>query len=134
MPVDRRSIVVVVLALLLGVLLAACGGDGDGDETGATGENPATTVSTQGAEDGAEGDAAAGKDVFASAGCGSCHVFEAAGSNGTAGPNLDEADPSFDEAVEQITNGGGGMPAFGDQLSKEAIRNVAAFVVESGSD
>ena len=125
----RRSIVVLVLiALSSGVLIAGCGGD---DETGATGENPATTVSTQGAEEGTEGDPAVGKDVFASAGCGSCHALEEAGSSGTAGPSLDEADVGFDEAVDQITNGGGGMPAFGDQLSKEKIRDVAAFVVES---
>ena len=125
----RRSIVVLVLlALSSGALLAACGG---GDETGATAENPATTVSTQGAEEGTEGDPAVGKDVFASAGCGSCHALEEAGSSGTAGPSLDEADVGFNEAVDQIANGGGGMPAFGDQLSKEKIRDVAAFVVES---
>lgn len=126
----RRSTVAgFALALACAGVLNACGGDGE--ETGATGENPATTVSTQGAEEGTEGDPAVGKDVFASAGCGSCHVLEEAGSSGTAGPSLDEADVSFDEAVDQITNGGGGMPAFGDQLSKEKIRDVAAFVVES---
>ena len=31
--------------------------------------------------------------------------------------------------VQQVTNGGGGMPAFGGQLSEEEISNVAAFVV-----
>ncbi len=33
-------------------------------------------------------------------------------------------------AEEQVTNGGGGMPAFKDQLSSEEISNVAAYVVE----
>jgi mono/diheme cytochrome c family protein len=39
--------------------------------------------------------------------------------------------PSFDAAVEQITNGGGVMPAFGEQLSDQQIRDLAAYVVES---
>ena len=79
----------------------------------------------------ADGNAEAGKAVFASAGCGGCHVFSAAGSNGTAGPNLDEAQPDYEEAAEQIANGGGGMPPFKGQLSEEQIADVAAFVSES---
>ena len=34
------------------------------------------------------------------------------------------------EAIAQVTNGGGGMPAFGDQLTKQQISDVAAFVTE----
>ena len=34
------------------------------------------------------------------------------------------------EAIEQVTNGGGGMPPFGGTLSEEEIQNVAAFVVQ----
>ena len=80
---------------------------------------------------GAQGDPAAGEEVFASAGCGSCHTLQEAGASGTVGPNLDES--SIDEAgaVEQITQGGGGMPPFSGQLSEEQIRDVAAFVVAS---
>ena len=33
-------------------------------------------------------------------------------------------------AEKQVTNGGGGMPAFKGQLSSEEIANVAAYVVE----
>ena len=93
----------------------------------------ATTAATGGGaadeeEQGARGDAEAGKSVYASAGCGGCHVFEAAASNGTAGPNLDEAKPEYEEAAEQIANGGGGMPPFKGQLSEEQIADVAAFV------
>jgi mono/diheme cytochrome c family protein len=32
--------------------------------------------------------------------------------------------------VEQIRNGGGGMPAFGDRLSDQEIADVAAFVTQ----
>jgi cbb3-type cytochrome c oxidase subunit III len=69
-----------------------------------------------------------GKSVFASAGCGSCHTFQAAGSNGTIGPNLDEAKPPFELAIERVTNGRGAMPSFRDRLSDDQIQAVAEFV------
>jgi mono/diheme cytochrome c family protein len=80
---------------------------------------------------GGEGDAAAGKDVYASAGCGSCHTLADAGSTGTIGPNLDESSVDFEAAAEQIRTGGGGMPAFEGQLSEQEIADVAAYVTQS---
>ena len=77
------------------------------------------------------GDAAAGEAVFASAGCGACHTLEAAGSSGNVGPNLDEAKPSLELAIERVTAGRGAMPAFADQLDEAQIQNVAAYVVQS---
>jgi mono/diheme cytochrome c family protein len=77
------------------------------------------------------GDAAAGKAVFASAGCGSCHTLADAGTSGTIGPNLDQMKPSFDKAVETVTEGKAPMPSFKGQLSEEQIRDVAAYVSES---
>jgi mono/diheme cytochrome c family protein len=68
--------------------------------------------------------------VFASS-CGSCHVLAEAGTQGTIGPNLDETKPGLEEAIAQITNGGGGMPAFEDQLTEEQIREIAQYIVES---
>ena len=102
-----------------------CGGDDESD----TAEPPAATTTENGGSE--TGDAANGEQVYASAGCGGCHTFEAAGSTGSVGPNLDDAAPSFDLVVTQVTNGGGAMPAFGDELSEQEIRDVAAFV--SGS-
>jgi mono/diheme cytochrome c family protein len=64
--------------------------------------------------------------------CGSCHTLEKAGTSGAVGPNLDEAQPSFEDAVTQITNGGGGMPAFGEQLTDEQIRALARYVSAGG--
>ncbi len=119
---------VVALVALVGALAlvgAGCGGDDDGGGSAET--SPATTQTTGGGA----GDAANGEEVFASAGCGGCHTFAAAGSSGSVGPNLDDAAPSFDAVVTQVTNGGGSMPAFGDELSAQEIRDVAAFV--SGS-
>jgi mono/diheme cytochrome c family protein len=80
---------------------------------------------------GGGGDAAKGKAVFASAGCGTCHTLAAANSTGTVGPNLDDLKPPFDAVVTQVENGGGAMPAFKDQLSGGEIQDVAAFVVAS---
>ena len=81
----------------------------------------------------AEGDPAAGKEVFASAGCGSCHTFADAGAMGNVGPNLDDSSIDFAGAVQQITNGGGGMPPFSGQLSEDEIANVAAYVTTARS-
>jgi mono/diheme cytochrome c family protein len=78
-----------------------------------------------------QGDATAGKSVFASAGCGACHTLKAAGATGTVGPNLDQLKPPYDTVVHQVENGGGGMPPFKGQLSAKQIQDVAAFVVAS---
>ena len=79
----------------------------------------------------ANADAAAGAKVFASAGCGSCHTLSAAKASGQVGPNLDEAKPGYDTVLAKVTNGGGGMPSFGGQLSEQQIRDVAAYVATS---
>lgn len=76
---------------------------------------------------GSQGDAAAGKGVFVT-NCGACHTFADAGTTGTVGPDLDTLAPSFDAAVEQVTNGGGAMPPFKDSLSEKQIQDVAAYV------
>jgi cbb3-type cytochrome c oxidase subunit III len=65
--------------------------------------------------------------------CGSCHVLADAGTEGTVGPNLDQAKPQLQAAIRQITNGGGGMPAFEGQLTEQQIQRLAQYVVESTS-
>jgi mono/diheme cytochrome c family protein len=72
-----------------------------------------------------------GKAIFASAGCATCHTLAAAGATGTVGPNLDQAKPSVDTAIERITQGKGVMPSFKGQLSAAEIRAVAEFVSNS---
>ena len=111
----------VSVALLVG--LAACGGDDDAADTAATATAPA---------EGSGGDAVAGEEVWAIAGCGGCHTLAAAGSEGQLrGPNLDELQPDFDTVVRQVTNGGGGMPAFSERLTEQQIQDVAAYVSEN---
>ena len=70
------------------------------------------------------------KELFVQS-CGSCHTLADAGTTGTIGPDLDQLKPPLDAAVEQITNGGGGMPAFGDQLSEQQIQALAEYVVQA---
>ncbi|HZB85958.1 MAG TPA: c-type cytochrome [Gaiellaceae bacterium] len=132
----RKLALLAALLLALGaVALAGCGGDDEAAEEppAATTDEGTTTEeeTTTEADGGTEGDAEAGAQLFADNGCGNCHTLEAAGTTGTTGPNLDEVQPSFDAAVEQITNGGGVMPAFGESLSDQQIRDLAAYVVES---
>jgi cytochrome c6 len=99
-------------------------------------ETSETQTGTGETEPGGEqpaGDATAGEEVFASAGCATCHTLSAAGASGTVGPNLDEAQPSAELVVDRVTNGAGVMPPFADQLSEKQIQDVAAYVVESTS-
>jgi cytochrome c553 len=107
--------------------------------TGATGETGQTE--TGGAA--AEGDPAAGQEVFASAGCGSCHTVADAGSTGEVGPALDESLQGQDaEYVRtQIVDpnskiaegyGPGIMPEnYKEQLSEEELSNLVAFLADA---
>jgi mono/diheme cytochrome c family protein len=62
--------------------------------------------------------------------CSTCHG--ATGEGGNGGPSLLTMPLAQTEAgaIEQVTNGGGGMPAFKGQLSEEEIEDVAAYVVQ----
>ena len=103
---------------------------------------PATTAA------GAAGDAAKGKTVFASQGCGSCHTFKPAGSSGSIGPDLD-TQPQQDAKTANmplaaflhqsivdpnayIASGypKGVMPqTFGSQLSSSQLADLVAFLL-----
>lgn len=102
--------------------------------TGQDAADVAAYVASVAAKPGADGGGEAAappsdpKDLFAQQ-CGGCHVLADAGTTGTTGPNLDETQPGLDEAITQITEGGGGMPAFGGQLSEEQIRALAEYLV-----
>jgi mono/diheme cytochrome c family protein len=138
-PGRNLKVFTVVAVLLVVAMLASVEVFGAEHEEGEEGGEAAQTETGGedgggGGEDGGgggQGGGAAGEEVFASAGCGSCHTLEEAGTSGTVGPNLDES--SIDEAgaVQQIAEGGGGMPPFAGQLSEQEIQEVAAFVVAS---
>jgi mono/diheme cytochrome c family protein len=106
-----------VAVALSTLALAACGSSGTGTGT-ATG-----TGSGSGA-----GSTQTGKQIFLSVGCSGCHTLAAAGAHGNYGPNLDNLKPSEAAVVKQVTNGGGGMPAFASTLSSAEIKRVAQYV------
>ena len=99
------------------------------ENTTTTTTTAATTTSS--AAPSIQGNPAAGKAVFASAGCSGCHTLKAAGATGTIGPNLDQLKPPYDRIVHQVEVGGGPMPAFKGQLTDAQIHDVAAFVYTS---
>ena len=101
----------------------------EGEEAGHE-STPSETTGGGGGGGGGQGDAAAGKEIFV-ANCGSCHTLEEAGTSGNSCPGLDDVSVDFDGVVQQVTNGGGGMPAFQGTLSEQQIQDVAAFVVAS---
>ena len=133
-PMRRAALLLALLALSAGV--AGCGGGEDETATPETvaGSLPEDTTEAdtgESAEELPEGNAEAGGEVFAANGCGSCHTFQAAGSSGSVGPNLDESSIDYEGAFTTIKNGRGGMPSFEGQLSDQQIADVAAYVTES---
>ena len=126
-PTWKHGFVLALCLLAAPAGLAACGGGSGGAET------TSPTATSTAAGDTAGGTAEAGAAVWEKAGCGSCHVLAAAGSDGSVGPNLDDLKPDLTTVVTQVTVGGGGMPAFKDQLSEQEIAAVAAYVVKSTS-
>jgi cytochrome c553 len=72
-----------------------------------------------------------GKKLFVSHGCGSCHTLKAAGTKGTAGPNLDKVKPSYSKATDTITQGAPGMPSYKGILTTTQIQDVSAFIDQS---
>ena len=156
----------LLLIALFALLLVGCGGgeektataetvdttatQTDTGETGTgeteTGETETGETETGGDNEAVEGDAAAGEQVFASNGCGSCHTFEPAGSSGTTGPDLDELSDLAENANQplaeftrtSITSPNdyveegfpeGVMPAY-DQLSDDDLNNLVAFLTQ----
>jgi cytochrome c6 len=131
-PIHALPVVLVAAAL------AGCGGGGGDSSTdsGSSTPPPATTQqqSTSTATQPARRAPAKGPDgaqVFASAGCASCHTLAAANASGNVGPNLDDLQPDFATVQHQVENGGGGMPAFSGDLSQAEIDAVARYVSEN---
>ena len=129
--------VVVCIAFVVAMLSAVIVFGKEKEEPAGAATPPAQTTTTTAAATTTtaaapvQGNAAAGKGVFASAGCAGCHTLKAANATGTVGPNLDTLKPAYDRIVTQVENGGGPMPAFKGQLTPAQIHDVAAFVFTS---
>ena len=145
----RTALALAALVLALSFAAVGCGGEEEASPTpdtvtGTTTDTTTTetttdttetettetgTTETETTEPSGEGDAEAGKSVFlGSSGCGTCHTLSDAGTSGTVGPNLDDAQPSHDLVVDRVTNGQGAMPSFSASLSEQQIQDVAAYV------
>jgi cytochrome c oxidase subunit 2 len=124
-----------------------------GSTSGTTTSASSTTSSATTTSSSGGGDAAAGKTVFASNSCASCHTFQPAGATGTIGPDLDKApasdakaDNNMDLAAfikESIVNpdayiakgySKGIMPTnFGSSLSSTQVNDLVAFILSGTS-
>ena len=63
--------------------------------------------------------------------CGTCHVLQAAGSEGQIGPNLDMLRPQISQIINAVTNGIGVMQGWEGILTYEEIEAVAYYVFNS---
>ena len=131
----------------VGLLAAACGGGGKTVAPTAEtveGTLPTATTGTETQEPLPEGDAAAGKPLFAAQGCNGCHTYAPAGSNASVGPNLDNLEQDAQEAnrgsVEEYAHESlvdpnayvvpgfqPTMPSY-DQLSQKQLADLVAFL------
>jgi cytochrome c553 len=148
-PMRRLPVIAVIAVLAVG--LAGCGYEGEttaspesveGSVPRPTETTPTETTTTETTETettettettttettpAVEGDPVAGKVVFTT-NCGGCHVLSDAGTSGSVGPNLDDAQPDEALVVDRVTNGQGVMPPFGGVLTEQQIADVAAYV------
>jgi mono/diheme cytochrome c family protein len=140
----RRAQAVSGILAGLALLASGCGSAKVVSPTAETVEGalptqPTETVNTS------EGDAAAGKEVFMSSGCGGCHTYGPAGTSATIGPDLDTVlqgkdaqfvlesivDPNKEIATGFQANI---MPAtFGESLSDKQLADLVAFLTQPSS-
>jgi mono/diheme cytochrome c family protein len=142
----RCALAVAGILACLAFLAAGCGDATVVSPTaeGVEGTLPQETTPTETVDTG-KGDATAGKEVFASSGCGGCHTYGPAGSSATIGPDLDtvlqgkDAQFVLESIVDpnkEIAEGfqPNVMPAtFGESLSDKQLADLVAFLTEPSS-
>jgi mono/diheme cytochrome c family protein len=129
--------------LVLGLVLAGCGGT---QTVSPTAETVIGTVAAPAPT--AAGNAKAGATLFTAQGCGGCHTFKPAGTNGTVGPDLDKLaayaktanqGSLADFTHESIANPSAyiekgypnAMPNFGSTLSAKQIADLVAYLTQN---
>jgi cytochrome c551/c552 len=116
-PGRRMVLFIVVCVLLTAAMLGSViAFASEPKEVAAEKENEAASTTPPAAR---AGDAAAGKALFASQGCSSCHTFKPAGSTATVGPDLDDLAANAQKANR------GSL----EQYTKESIVDPGAYVV-----
>ena len=153
-PGDRGLgwFIVVTVVLCIGTLAAVNFLAKEGSEqtaqaetqTGTTVTSSSTTTSAAQPPAAPQGDPAAGKQLFAAQGCGGCHAFGPAGTNGTVGPDLDKAlqgkdavfiHESIVDPNKEIASGyqPNIMPGnFGQTLTPKQIDDLVSFLSQTG--
>jgi cytochrome c oxidase subunit 2 len=136
----RRALLLIPIALVL----AGCGG---GTVVSPTASTVVGTVA-QSTTPAVKGDATAGAALFKAQGCGGCHTFKAAGTNGNVGPDLDKLaqyaktanqGSLADFTHESIANPSAyiekgypnAMPNFGQTLSDKQIADLVAYLTQN---
>ena len=75
------------------------------------------------------GRVAKGRDLFNNWSCSACHTLADAKAAGAVGPSFDGHEGLTEDFITgKVTNGQGAMPAFGGQLTKEEIADLAYYV------
>ena len=159
-----RVFLLITALLIVGMLTAvATLGEAhhfgaEGGEPGVTQESPTVTTTptetagtpteTGSTTEAAEGDPAAGKEIFTASAqppCASCHTLQEGGASATVGPNLDEVlkgkDAAFihesivDPDAEIATGYAAGiMPkTYGQQLDEKQLTDLVAFLSQATS-
>ena len=129
--------------LVLVFVLAGCGGT---QTVMPTAETVVGTVAAEKQQ--APGDAKAGATLFTAQGCGGCHVFKPANSQGNVGPDLDKlpqyAKTANQGSLEEFTHESianpssyiekgypNAMPNFGSTLSDKQIADLVAYLTQN---
>ncbi|HLQ71655.1 MAG TPA: cytochrome c [Bacillota bacterium] len=115
----NKKFLLSLLLLFLIAVVAACGGSDNNDNN--TGAN-------NGNDNGGGETTADGQEIF-SENCMSCHGEAGEGASGPALQGDDFA-ADLDSVIDQVKEGGSGMPAFEGDLSEDEIEAVSKYVTE----
>jgi len=97
------------------------------EETTTTAE-PVAVDETETAEEGTESAADLNGQELYEARCASCHGADGVGTRGPDLVGIAETQPDTQVAIDQVINGGNGMPAFGARLSAEEIEATVDYI------
>ena len=128
--------------LVLAFVLAGCGAT---ETVSPTAETVVGTIATT--TQAATGNAKAGATLFVAQGCGGCHTFKPAGTNGNVGPDLDKlaqyAKTANQGSLQDFTHESianpsayiekgypNAMPNFGQSLSDKQIADLVAYLTQ----
>ena len=124
-----RYLAAVFAVIALAGLVAACGTTDEDPATSANTEEAQTTPAPADPDQPLSAAEEHGRELFVE-NCGSCHTLDAAGTQGSIGPNLDEAQADEAEVLSKIEEGPGPMPS--NLVSGQDANDVAAFVAGAG--